>query len=47
MHSAVGEGTAEVAKMDDTKPPARLARVVAPSHPYDRGGDLWRLFFVA
>jgi len=41
MYSAVGEGTAEVAKIDDTKPPTRLARVVAPSHPYDRGRDMW------
>jgi len=37
MHFAIGEETAEVTKMDDTRPPARLARVVAPSHPYDRG----------
>jgi len=36
MHSSVGEGTAEVAKIDDTKPPAQLARVVAPLHPYER-----------
>jgi len=31
-----------------TKPPAQLARVVAPpSHPYERGGGMRRLIFVA
>ena len=48
MHSAVGEGTAEVVKIDDTKPPARLVWVVAPpSHPYERERDIRWLFFVA
>ena len=33
--------------MSDMKPPAQLARVVAlTSHPYKRGGGIWRLFFV-
>jgi len=34
VRAAVDEGTGEVVKISDTKPPARLARVVAPpSHP--------------
>jgi len=48
QHSAVGEGTAEVAIGGMTKPPAQLARVVAPpSHPYERGGGMRWLVFVA
>ena len=46
--TAVGEGTAEVGGAVNEKPPARLVRMVAPlSHPYERGGSMQRLFFVA
>jgi len=47
-HSAVGEGTAEVAIGRMIKPPTQLVWVVAPpSHPYERGGGMRRLIFVA
>src|SRR6188768_1463919 len=43
---AVGKGRGGVAIGGMTKPPAQLARVVAPpSHPYERGGGVRRLIF--
>jgi len=45
-HSTAGERTVEVVVIGDRKPPAQLARVVAPpSHLYERRGGLRRLFF--
>ena len=46
LRTLAGEGTAEAEVVNNTKPPARVAQVVAPSHPYDRVGGTRQLAFI-